>query len=368
MALLKRNWTEVQDRYRAFWRGQALDRPPVIFDTIGHWRHPMYNGAGYDYTKYGADIAAFCRDYRAVWKGRFDVPDDTVPCISPQMGGAIEAALFAGDIEWGTELSALRPHNPLEACPNLGAIRFRTDNPYFQRVCRELAHLAAQSHGEFGVNIEASMSLTTTISQLRGGTQFMFDVMDRPAEIRALAEQVLQALLMLQAEVARLNPLPEGVTHRWLNYWHPGSGFWFSEDDAVMLSVEMYRDLFLDLDRRLCAGIETVVAHWHTVGLHLIPALLEIPNLRMIQISTDPNGPDFETVLEACRRVVEAGRKVCFQIGYDENRVRQVFAALPPEACLLYFGYARDIRECEEILQSVCLLAGKERRKSSHRR
>jgi len=361
MTPLKHNWTEVQDRYRAFWRNEPLDRPPVIFDTVGTWRHPMYRGAGYDYTKYGEDIAAFCHDFCAVWEGRAAFPDDTVPCIAPQMGGAIEAALLAGDIEWGTELSVLSPHNPLETCTDLGAVRFRRDTPYFQRVCREVAYLAEQSRGGFGVNIEASMSLTTTISQLRGGTPFMFDVMDRPDAVRALAEAVLEALLAMQAEVARLNPLPDGTAHRWLNYWHPGTGFWFSEDDAVMMSAAMYRDLFLDLDVRLCAGVDTAVAHWHTVGLHLIPTLLEIPNLRMIQLSFDPNGPDFETVLAACRPIVAAGRKVCFQIGYDENRLRQIFAALPLEACLFYFGYARDVGECEELLGAVGRLANNAR-------
>ncbi len=361
MTILKHNWNEVQDRYRAFWRGEKLDRPPVIFDTVGSWRHPMYNGAGYDYTKYGEDIAAFCRDFRTVWEARAGFPDDAVPCIAPQMGGAIEAALLAGDIEWGPELSVLKPHNPLETCADLGSIRFRRENPYFQRLCRETAYLAEQSRGAFGVNIEASMSLTTTLSQLCGGTQFMFDVMDRPAEVRALAETVLEALLAMQAEVARLNPLPDGTAHRWLNYWHPGTGFWFSEDDAVMMSAEMYRDLFLDLDIRLCAGVDIAVAHWHTVGLHLIPVLLEIPNLRMIQLSPDPNGPDFETVLAACRPIVEAGRKVCFQTGFDEHCLRRIFATLPPDACLFYFGYAADAREGEEILRAVAQAAIKGR-------
>lgn len=355
--MLKKNWLEVQDRYRAFWRNEPVDRPPVIFDTIGSWCHPMYNGAGYDYTRYGTDITTFCHDFRAVWEARADVPDDTVPCIAPQMGGAIEAALLAGDIEWGEELSMLTPHNPLEKCEDLRGIRFRFDNPHFTRIRRELEYLSAASHGDFGINVEASMSLTTTISQLRGGMQFMFDVMDRPNEVRALAETALEALLALQAEVVRLNPLAEGTAHRWLNYWHPGTGFWFSEDDAVMLSAAMYHDLFLDLDMRLCAGVDIAVAHWHTVGLHLLPSLLEIPNLRMIQLSPDPNGPDFETVLAACRTIVETGRKVCFQIGYEENRIRQIFATLPSDACMFYFGYANDARDAGRIVGEVARLA-----------
>ena len=64
----------------------------------------------------------------------------------------------------------------------------------------------------------------------------------------------------------------------------------------------------------------------------------------------------------ACRPIVEAGRKVCFQIGYEENSIRQIFAALPPDACLFYFGYARDVGECEEILGEVGRLARNGRR------
>ena len=197
------------------------------------------------------------------------------------------------------------------------------------------------------------MSLTTTISQLRGGTQFMFDVVDRPDEVRALAEAVLEALLAVQAEVARLNPLPDGTAHRWLNYWNPGHGFWFSEDDAVMMAAEMFRDLFLDLDKRLCAATDIAALHWHTVGLHLIPVLLEIPNLRMIQLSFDPNGPDFETVLAACRQIEAAGRKVCFQMGFDEGRLRTIFKSLQTETCMFYLSGARDFREAEHFVRLI---------------
>jgi hypothetical protein len=356
--LLKRNWPEVRDRYCAFWRGEELDRPPITFDSIGPWRHPMYRGAGYDYTKYGEDVAAFCRDYRTVWEGRADVPDDTVPCLAPQMGGAIEAALLTGEISWGTELSVLNPYNPLATCEDLTTVAFDRENPYFQRIRRELAYLAGASQGAFGVNIEPGMSISTTISQLRGGTQFMFDVADRPDEIRALGEAILEALLALQSEAVAHNPLPEGTAHRWLNYWHPGTGFWFSEDDAVMLSAARYRDLFLDLDRRLCAGVDLAVAHWHTVGLHLLPVLLEIPNLRMVQLSFDPNGPDLDTVLRACRRVVGAGRKVCFQVGFSTELVAQVLGVLPPEACMFYFASAQDVAEAGRIVADVEQLAG----------
>jgi len=42
-----------------------------------------------------------------------------MPCIAPQMGGAIEPALMAGEIGWETELSVVSPHNPLATCADL---------------------------------------------------------------------------------------------------------------------------------------------------------------------------------------------------------------------------------------------------------
>ena len=357
--MLKSNWKEVKERYEAFWRGEPLDRPPVIFDT----HHPMYRGVGYDYTKYNEDITRFCRDYREVWVRRADYPDDTVPCVAPQMGGAIEAAFLAGTIQWGSEMSVLVPHHPLVGCADLQAVQFDRTNPYFERVCRELAFLARSSLGDFGINFEASLSLTTTISQLRGGTQFMLDIVDCPDKVRHLAEVVTGALLAVQAEVDRLNILPDGTAHRWLNYWNPGRGFWFSEDDAVMISSEMYRDLFLDLDRRLCSATDIVVAHWHTAGLHLIPVLLEIPNLRMVQLSFDPNGPSLERVLSACCEIETAGRRICFQMSYDENLLRMVFKTLRPESCMFYFNCARDKADVVCILKFIEHMAREHKKK-----
>ncbi|MBU4212574.1 MAG: hypothetical protein KKD33_08315 [Verrucomicrobia bacterium] len=141
--MLKQNWMESRDRFAAFWNGAALDRSPVIIDSVGSLRNPMYRGAGYDYTKYGEDVDRFCDDYLHVWEARAEMPDDTVPAICPQMGGAIEAAFFAGAIEWGTGVTSLIPHNPREVLPLLRDVFFDPANPYYRRVLDETQRLSA---------------------------------------------------------------------------------------------------------------------------------------------------------------------------------------------------------------------------------
>lgn len=361
--MLKNNWRESCERYTAFWNNKPLDRSPVIFDSIGRWTNPMYQGVGYNYQKYGEDIESFCRDYEKVWEARADCQDDTIPCISPQMGGAIVAAMWAGEIEWGEEVANLIPHNPLERADRLDKVEFNPANKYFKRIIREIECLSSRSHGRFGVSLEASTSITTTLSQLRGGTRFMYDTSDIPEQLRTFAEKICDHFIMLQDKTRGIVPHPEGGScHRWINYWNPGRGFWFSEDDAIMLSPEMYRDLFLDLDRRMCAATDFAAIHWHTGGLHLVGELLKIENLKMVQLSFDPGGPVFEKVLATCREIVAAGRKVCFQISFDENKIRRILGELDHNHCMFFFNHADSIKQADAIVKTIETMAKCSRR------
>ena len=352
--MLKNNWNESVARYRAFWAHQPVDRSPVFFGAVGPYDNPMYNGAGYDYQKYGEDIESYCQDYVRVWEARVDCHDDTIPCITPEMGGAHIAAMWAGELDWGREMAHLKPHNPLADVKRLADITFDPSNGYYRRTLREVAVLSSLARGRYGVNLEPDLSVTTTISQLRGGTQFCLDVLDDPEGLRAFAERITDQMISLYAEVDRIIPRPAGGTcHRWLNYWNPGRGFWFSEDDAIMMSPAVYRDMFLDLDRRLCASTDYPVLHWHTGSLHLVDEFLKIEDLRMIQISPDPNGPSLEDVLNACQRMEAVGCKILFQAGYDESFVEAVFAKLRPDSCMFYFGSANSIDHANAIVHNL---------------
>jgi len=214
--------------------------------------------------------------------------------------------------------------------------------------------LSKHAATDYGVCYDGGMSITTAISQLLGGTRFMFDLYDDPDGIRHFAEHVTDILISLHSKVNELTPKPAGGScHRWINYWNPGRGFWFSEDDAIMMSPEMYREIFLDLDVKLCASTDMPALHWHTAGLHLIPELIKIDNLKMIQLAPDPNGPGFDEILEFCKIIVASDIRVCFQMGYDQDKVRKIFNTLPSDSCLFYLSYADSFCEANRILIEI---------------
>lgn len=352
--MLKDNWTESAGRYEDFWGGKPVDRSPVLLDAVGPWAHPMYRGSGYDYRRYGADLDAFRRAYLAVWEARAACRDDTIPCISAQYGGAIEAAFWAGEVDWGEEITTLRPLDPLAQVPDLDAVRFEPANRYYRRVLEETSTLSALAADRYGVNFEASLSVTTTLSQLLGAERFLLAFYDEPRQLRGLAERIAEVMIGLCDAVRHTVPRPNGgACHRWLNYWNPGWGFWWSEDDAIMLSPLMYGEFFSDLDARLCAACDVPAVHWHSGALHLLEAVSRIPRLAMLQISFDPKGPPLDAVLDACARPVETGLKVCFQIPFREDTLRRILRRLPFGSCMFYFGAARDIEEANRTVRAV---------------
>jgi hypothetical protein len=104
---------------------------------------------------------------------------------------------------------------------------------------------------------------------------------------------------------------------------------------------------------KLCASTDFPAVHWHDSGLHLIPELLKIKNLKMIQISHDPNGPDFEMMLEICKSIVENGVKVCFQTEYDLDKVKKILKVLPYNSFMLYLPYIENISEVGRTLNEI---------------
>ena len=356
--MLKDNYNESIDRYKAFWAHEKIDRAIVLTDMYGKLQHPMYNGSGYNYQKYDEDIERFCDDFVDIWKKRASIADDSIPCISPQHGGAIEPAFWGGEIQWGTEVASLKPYHPYEGIKDYSTINFDPDNKYYSRLIREIKQLSEMADGRYGVNFDASNSITTTIAFLVGES-YMMDLFDKPGDVSSLANKICNLLIDIQTTANDIIPHPDGGTcQRWLNYWVPGSGLWFSEDDAIMLSPEMYNEFFLELNTKLCNACDYPVVHWHTGAIHLIDELLKIDKLKMVQLSFDPNGPDLETVIDACKRIEKAGKKICFQETFNEHQLKDVFKNIDYNSCMFYCGGLETVEAANDNVKLIEKLSG----------
>ena len=90
--------------------------------------------------------------------------------------------------------------------------------------------------------------------------------------------------------------------------WAPGTVVRTQADNATMLSPETYRQQVLPHDRAVMRRFDYPLIHLHSGCLHVAEALLDVPELRAIQVSVDhPGGPLAAQVMPTLERM--AARK-----------------------------------------------------------
>jgi hypothetical protein len=87
--------------------------------------------------------------------------------------------------------------------------------------------------------------------------------------------------------------------------WAPGTVVRTQADNATMLSPTVYRERVLPHDRAVMRQFDYPLIHLHSGCLHVAEALLEVPELRAIQVSVDhPGGPLAAQVMPILERMV----------------------------------------------------------------
>lgn len=112
---------------------------------------------------------------------------------------------------------------------------------------------------------------------------------------------------------------------------------------AINFSPEMYRDVFLPALRRMAAGMETAVLHWHDGSAQHLDAILEVDEIAAIQYGHDPNTGSFRSQLGAARKIQAAGKKL-FLTCVDADDAEFFISRLDPHGLAMII----DCRDSEE--------------------
>ena len=70
--------------------------------------------------------------------------------------------------------------------------------------------------------------------------------------------------------------------------WSPGGVVRMQADHSSLLSLQMYKDQILPFDRDVIRALPHCIFHIHNNGLHVAPALTQIPELDIIEVVVDP--------------------------------------------------------------------------------
>jgi len=265
-----------------------LDHPPFIVNSAL-------------YTAFGQDPETFPQQYyddpqvmvsfqeRNYYEQLKGIDDDFVPYLMPWFGTAVVASALGCQVDFPPKLDpTVNPrHYPVQTPEDVK--RLQVVNPEKDGLMpRVLEFLRAMRVSSFlPVGITDFQGPLTTANQLMGYDKLIYLMEDYPGVARELMSKVTETLIRwvkIQKEVIG-EPLTDCFSDQQV-YVGGQAGVWFSDDDAVLMSPETYKEFVVPYNSRILKAFGGGCIHYCGNATHQAENFLATEGLRAINVYT----------------------------------------------------------------------------------
>lgn len=249
------------------------------------------------------DAAAELAWHEAYHDQRQGVIDFDMPNIKPNLGIGTIAAAFGCPLRINDEADPwtdtlinsqcrekvydLLPPDPLS-------------NPIFDRVRERIGYL--QHHGTMPLRLVNVASPLVTASMIWDYTDFMMSLLTSPKEVHHLMEMITKATIdYVNLQLDLITDL-HSMGHEVLCVPRE-VGLRVSDDTAALLSPDLYREFGVYYNGKLAEAFGGVVVHSCGDCSRIVPAMLETPLLKGLDL-TMPQNSDWSALESAAGEVV----------------------------------------------------------------
>ena len=303
---------ELLQRHTAFWRREKVDRPLITvrpFAPLTHRRLPLADGTtteGDVELKPGMinpDGINKVEQRRAA-EGRLNLGGsfsargayERIPWVEAILGCPIWADSDSGSI-WSEAYlpDARAPHS----------FDLSEKNLWFQKLKDAVRYLVEHNDGSYLVAHTLMRGPIDIVRAIIGDVPLCLEVLDDPAGIRDLLEEVTPLFVQIgKAQTALIPPFHGGYCSQF-GIWAPGTVVRTQCDMSSTTSASIYAEQFLPYDERICREFDYSVIHLHSGFLHTVDAILERELPMAIEIALDTGSTPVTT-----RDVVPIARKI----------------------------------------------------------
>lgn len=333
----------VLERYRAFWRKDVYDRPPIRI------RFPVPGEGGEEWTRACQNPVSYYAYWDNIMSCRTALADDDVPTATLDLGPAFMAGVMGCDVRFGYGSSW--SEHPLEDWSDLAKLRehpIDDRNPWIVRLKEMIAYFTEQGEGKLAVGLANMMGPGDIMAALRGPTQLCIDFYTYPEEVKQLAQICTDAWIKVaKLQFDLIEPLEGGYCDNY-DIWTPGRSCYFADDISALLSPETYREHLFAFDCQVAASLDNPWMHVHSGGVRLAPELIKIPGLMGIQVVNDyPAGPSLQEIVPLLKMIQ---KDHCLLLRkYPMEELRHILPQLSPEGLYIDTQCA-SLEEAQEIL------------------
>ena len=186
------------------------------------------------------------------------------------------------------------------------------------------------------------------LAALLGHEELCLLAMDDPAGCRDLLAACNREALRVAVRMLDHAPHYSGGNFNRYGIWAPGGTVVYQEDAAVILSPKLYNDLVFPLDRQVAEVVPYAVLHLHSPCLdYVLPPLLELEELKAVEVWADTLGPCLEELLPQLKKIQE--RKSLIVGGdFSVEKLEAIIAGLHTGSLTIQAGGALLQAYCEK--------------------
>ncbi|HHW31578.1 MAG TPA: hypothetical protein GXX20_07900 [Clostridiaceae bacterium] len=164
-------------------------------------------------------------------------------------------------------------------------------------------------------------------------------IYDYPEKVAELADKFTELyILTVQRNIDMRQQWKGGYISVW-GVFAPEPVLDYQIDASSLFSLNTYREHFLKFDKKIIDRFPYSVMHMHACGLHILDAVLEIENLKAVEITLERETGVFkkEMILESCKKIQAASKSVIINGELSEEELNEFVEKLKPEGLAIFY-------------------------------
>ncbi len=349
----KEDWEQVKERYSAWWQGENTGRCGLAVTAIRQEAkdipQPAQPDTPFERWTNLDHLSELCEwSHRRTFYGGEAFP--------MWHGGwpyyADHPAFLGCRVELNYDTGWVEPHPALAGEKiDWQALQIDESNPNLQFQLALVRRGVEEARGKSVPVIGTLGSTGDTLAALRGTERLLYDLIDRPEEVRAAELYLVEQQRGLYDRFYEITyPVAEGSAC-WLGLWAPGKLYAVQNDFAYMISPKMYEDLFLPALQKRLEFLDYAVYHVDGVRNFVhVDMLCELENLQALQIGPGDSKPSPLHYMTVLKKVQAAGKNL--HIGIQPNEVRSALRELSAKG-LFIITFCRTEDEAKDLLRKA---------------
>lgn len=315
-------------KHKAFWEMEEVERPLIGY-CFGGWSQFQQYPTAKNVFPAGPvkpemlKPELFLEDYEKILKNYEIIPDDLIHAVEPLpfipwMEAIMGCSIYSsGSNIWSEPFS--------EPFAQLEKIRYDPDSPWVRKY-REFINFLNNEFGNYHPVGQAILrGPADMMAAAMGDEKFLYALYDKPDKIFRLSSRCAELHNeFLEDQLKYLPEFHNGYVIGQYHIWAPGKCIRLQEDAGALLSPDLYKKFFWELDRGSTKVAEFNLLHIHTTSLFLLDLFLGIRELKTIQVSLDVGGPQINEVVDQLNKIQNSGKRVVIKGNLNESDILKI--------------------------------------------